>query len=437
MNHRKVRPPCPVCGGTDAKNVKRITRGEDGVKIIKLKCRNPKCGRQYTAVDNETDQEQGKTTYDESGDKASLGGNIRTKAGNRAKILSEFMAQGKVDMDIWEVNRYLLNAWDVTMSGDKSHTDSDTTYTNYQIKVWLKKKVVPIVELAYEHFVKDIPKFRFTRPPIFVVPSGVALEVSVFDAHIGKLAWENEIGRRSYDLKQAVSDYEYAVDQILGWSMPFKPEQIFYVVGQDLLHTDNFKATTPHGGFQLDADGRLPKIFAMAFEAVLKGIYKARAVAPVNVIWIPGNHDEHTSLFLCFALKQHFRDDPHVTVDISEQPRKVRIWGSLLVGWTHEIAGRLESWGNELAQAFPKEWAESKFREWHYGHKHRKKEVKMTPLFTSGGVVCRRLTALSEIDKWHYDNLYTDAVSGGEGFLWSKDKGIFSNFTAWTPGRMG
>jgi len=57
------------------------------------------------------------------------------------------------------------------------------------------------------------------------------------------------------------------------------------------------------------------------------------------------------------------------------------------------------------------------------------------PIFTAGGVLCRQLTALSEIDKWHYDNLFVDAVSGGEGFLWDKENGVFCNFTAWTQGR--
>ena len=37
-------------------------------------------------------------------------------------------------------------------------------------------------------------------------------------------------------------------------------------------------------------------------------------------------------------------------------------------------------------------------------------------------------------DKWHVDEVFTDAVPGGELLLWSKDQGVFSNFTAWTQG---
>jgi len=44
----------------------------------------------------------------------------------------------------------------------------------------------------------------------------------------------------------------------------------------------------------------------------------------------------------------------------------------------------------------------------------------------------RQLTALSPIDAWHFENLFTDAVPGGEAFVWSKEHGVIANFTAWT-----
>ena len=58
------------------------------------------------------------------------------------------------------------------------------------------------------------------------------------------------------------------------------------------------------------------------------------------------------------------------------------------------------------------------------------------PYLTEGSVALRQLTALSPIDFWHYENLFTDAVPGGESFLWSKTNGVFANFTAWTTRRI-
>ena len=81
---------------------------------------------------------------------------------------------------------------------------------------------------------------------------------------------------------------------------------------------------------------------------------------------------------------------------------------------------------------FKEEWAAAKYYEWHYGHKHKKNEIKMFPIVTEGGVLLRQLTALSPIDAWHFENLFTDAVPGGEAFVWSKIHGVVANFTSWT-----
>ena len=185
-------------------------------------------------------------------------------------------------------------------------------------------------------------------------------------------------------------------------------------------------------GHVLDNDSRLPKIIEAGKSSLFKMVYKCRDIAPTECLWIPGNHHQYSSLWLAMLIDEHFRDDKYVTVDYGPQKRKARLHGNLLVGWCHAITGKQTSWANELAQAFPKEWGKSKFREWHHGHLHKKNEVKTMPIFTSGGVLMRQITALSPIDAWHYDNLFTDAVPGGESFVWSKNDGVIANFTIWT-----
>lgn len=293
------------------------------------------------------------------------------------------------------------------------------------------------VEKTIKGYIEDVPKFKFSHfTPKHKTGSGVAQEMALLDAHFGKLAWIGETGYRNYDTILASQDYQYAIDKSLNWSAHEKLEKIFFIVGQDLFHVDNMKNNTTNGDHAMDVDGRIPKIYRSIFRVITESIYKCRSVAPVEVIWNPGNHDYLASMSLCFALEQHFKDDKFVSVDIDMSPgpitRKARLWGNLLVGWTHRIKGRENTWGNELAQAFPKLWGESKFREWHCGDQHLKKTQKLTPQFTSGGVVIRQLTALSPVDKWHFENLFTDAVPGGESFLWSKDVGVYANYMAWT-----
>ena len=358
-------------------------------------------------------------------------GIITTKSLN-IKTVDDALKEAEVDTAIWEVDRYVINSWEVTMGAKSANSDIPQTYTNWQVKVWLKRiKVDEIVE-AFNNVILQIPEYKVTAPPRFTAASGTALEIAIVDVHLAKLAWDKETGRRNYKTSVAVKDYEEVIDKNLMWAEPFKPEKIFFIVGNDLMHIENYSGITPIAGHLLDTDSRFPKVAEAAFEINLKAIYKCRLIAKTEVIWIPGNHDPHASLLLTMMLREHFRNDNMVTVDVGPAKRKARLWGNLLVGWAHEINNRQSAWANELAQAFPQEWGKSVWREWHHGHKHKKGEVKTHPIITHGGVLCRQLTALSPIDAWHFENLFTDAVPGGEAFLWSKDNGVIANFTAWT-----
>ena len=368
--------------------------------------------------------------------------------------LDELLEHAHIDLDIWEVESFDIkqNSWDVSMKNvekdlkyagnkkDGRHIEVPGGIVSTNEQFYIKAKIVKkkdFTDVAIKKLIETIPEFKFSHfIPKYKKGSGIALEMATFDAHFGKLAWLGEVVYRNYDTLIASEDYEYAVDKNLNWSSSEKIEKIFYIVGQDMFHVDNMGNHTTTGDHQMDVDGRIPKIFAKAFEIVVKSIYKCRSVAPVEIIWSPGNHDYLTSFALCFALDQHFKNDKFVEVDLLKAnglvTRKARLWGNLLVGWTHRIKGKENTWGNELAQQFPELWGKSVFREWHCGDQHQKKNTKTMPLFTSGGVLIRQITALSPVDKWHFENVFTDAVPGGDAFLWSKDCGVFANYTAWT-----
>ena len=340
-----------------------------------------------------------------------------------------------IDQDYWEVTHLKRGMWTTPIAARvyKGNIVRDERLVkNYYIRFSFKKREANHFELAAQELIDKIPTFEYGNyNPKFIAPSGTALEIAPVDAHFAKLSWGVETLRVDYDLDIAVANYMQVIEQNLEWGSVFKPEKIFFIVGNDLLHSENYSGTTPSGHNILDVDTRLPKLIEAALEINVKAVYKCREVAPTEVLWIPGNHDPTASLWLCMALQHHFKDDEHVKVDVTPAVRKARLWGNLLVGWTHMITGRHASWANELAQAFPALWGQSKYREWHHGHKHKKGEVKTTPVITQGGVLMRQLTALSPIDAWHFENLFTDAVPGGEAFLWSKTQGIFSNFVAW------
>jgi hypothetical protein len=357
----------------------------------------------------------------------------------RIRTAEEACAYANVDMEVWEIERKIINFWDVTMKvKDSTGVEHPEKRTNYQVKIWLRRKVRKNIEEALERLVERIPTFKYSKftPTHFGSRSGYAGEVAPIDAHLGKLAWALETQQRDYDLQIGIEDYEYAIDQNLEWMGPFNPEKLHYIIGQDMMHTENLEGVTPKGRNILDVDTRFDKLMDATIDISITSVYKCRAVAPVEVILVPGNHDMHASKWLARCIDQHFRKDKHVTVDYGPNIRKARLWGKTLVGWCHEILpSKAAAYANEMAQIFRKEWAQAQYVEWHHGHKHKKGEVKSSPTITHGGVMMRQLTALSPIDFWHYENLFTDAVPGGESFVWHKELGVVANFIAWTNHR--
>jgi hypothetical protein len=341
------------------------------------------------------------------------------------------LEMAKIDTEKWEISKVVTNSWQTTLNIKSATGSYEKQVTNHQIKVIVTPKIPnPLVE-SLKSLIADIPKWKSPERLVRRVPSGdYALEVANFDAHMGKYAWNKETGMGDYDVKIGSETILNATVKNLNYASSFPISRVFYVLGQDLLHVENVMGQTPMGGNKLDVDCRLPKIYQVTKETVLKSIRLCLEVAPVTVIWIPGNHDYHISYYLADVVKEHFRLDKNVFVDEGEERRKAFLWGNLMVGFTHDASTRQGAIINTLPQFWPEMWAQSKYREWHVGHKHKKEETKYSPTKTVGGVIIRQIPALSPIDFWHYENNFVDAVPAGEAMVWSKDSGIVAHFTA-------
>jgi len=354
---------------------------------------------------------------------------ITTKSMN-IKTVEQALEVAKVDTNLWKVERFVINSWEVTLGADKAYVNKPQTYTNWQVKVWLKPKVVEPLEEAIRLLIKDIPKWKPIKRNYKFPNTEYALEMVPYDVHFGKMAWGKETMQGNYDLKIASKWFLESISTNINYSSNFPISKIYYILGQDLMHVENFMAQTPRGNFSLDTDGRLPKIYKTAKKATIQAIEMCLEVAPIEIIWVPGNHDMHASYYLSEVIKERFRNEKNVVVDNSEPWRKARLWGNLLVGYTHETHVRTTNVINMLPQFWPELWGKSRFREWHSGHKHKKEELKFAPTTTVGGVIIRQIPTLSTIDAWHYEHEFVDAVPAGESLIWSKHNGIVAHYTA-------
>lgn len=97
-------------------------------------------------------------TYDEAKGTAQRTG-VSTKQITSLQEAKDFF---QIDEEEWFIERWVCNAWDVTMKTD----DGPTKATNYQVKVWLVRKKNPLKEIQYAELQKRV------QPPAIVTPKG-------------------------------------------------------------------------------------------------------------------------------------------------------------------------------------------------------------------------------------------------------------------------
>lgn len=272
----------------------------------------------------------------------------------------------------------------------------------------------------------NTPKLKYAKK----VKDPHMLEVSVFDAHFGKLCWGEETGT-NYDLKIAEQVYKQAVQDLNAKTQSFNVDKILFPIGSDFFHVNNPNNTTAKGTPQ-DADERLKKIFQVGHMAIVHCLDELSARAPVHVTWVPGNHDPDVSWYLAKTIEAWYRNNPNITVDATPTARKYIKYGMCLLGITHGNEEKHADLPTLMAQEAAQDWAatDGGHREWHVGHLHKRKETRFIAGDTHVGVPVKILPSLSGTDAWHYRKGYVKAKRAADAYLWSFKDGYAGHFVA-------
>jgi hypothetical protein len=350
--------------------------------------------------------------------------------------VDEALAAANVDLDVWQVKQSRVNSWQVSMKirDTKDGPERIVQRTNYQVRIDLVPRIVKPIDAALNQLVTRLIENPIKSSPRKYKTSldACMLEIALYDAHFGKLAWAKETRQEDYDTEIAERVYVDACEDIISRATNQNIEKIVFPIGQDFFHINNPEGFTPQGKHQLDMDTRMPKIFEAGLMAVFKAVDMCLQVAPTELIWVPGNHDPETSYFLMRVIKAYYegRGEKHLSVDISPAHRKAIIYGDSLLAFAHGANEKIAKLPNLMMVEWPGLMAKARFKEWHIGHIHKKDEEKYFPVQTVAGVLIRRIPALSAIDAWHYKFGFIDAVRAAEGFLWQKDRGVVNHITS-------
>jgi hypothetical protein len=343
--------------------------------------------------------------------------------GRTIRTAEEAIRKADVDMDEYYVHEQSVNSWTTPISDPAGNV---TVVENWQVKVVLRRRMPKPVSDGLKSIIKNLPAYTPPNPaPAILTPGQIMLETGFYDHHFGKYAWAPETGA-SYDLTIARDLYADAMRQALDRVHGESIAEIVVPIGHDMFHYDNIKETTA-SGTPMDSDGRPSKVFEEAFFSLLSAVEMARRVAPVRIVWVPGNHDPSWSHHLLVALFAAFRHDDMVTVDLDKKSRKYLEWGVNLIGLCHAEFG-VGKWRLlPLVMAQESEaWTRTKCKEIHTGHLHTRKALEIMSYDEFAGIMVRRLPSLCATDKWHFDNLYVKNMRMAECYVWHKQYGLLS-----------
>ena len=235
------------------------------------------------------------------------------------------------------------------------------------------------------------------------------LVICLYDVHFGRLS---ALDHDDYNCEIAKEKVIHCFEEYSKKIQDRNIEKIIVIIGQDYLNS-SVTGYTSSGRNKQDNDGHYRDIFKKGIEALIEGIERIKSDIPMELILVEGNHARDEEFMLMCCLENYFAKDKDVEIDSSSNPRKYRLIGNTLVGFSHgsEEKERLYSL-MQVEQPVP--WAISKNRMWLNGHLHH---LKMEE---KNGVDVWNIPSIANNDNWTERSGYV-SQKRTMGYLFSED----------------
>lgn len=313
----------------------------------------------------------------------------------------------------WLATHHAINSWPTAMKIKRPGGEEIVHQERlWQSKTSFRRIIVDelreaIADWLTENMGAAKPPRRIARPvPIDKRPYLVTC--SPYDAHFGMYAYAKEVGA-DYDVNIAFDRTVNAIDDIVAELSLYNVKKLVAPIGNDFMHFDNVRQTTAQSEHALDCDSRWTRTYRAALKALTYMVDRFLSVTDdLELVWIPGNHDTMTSYTIVHFLRAWFRHDSRVTLDASDNPRKIRRWGgtALLLHHGHKV--KPAQWPvifHEEVLAHAREHDLSThltYKEVQLGHTHQRRTRNYEGELPTNGVHVVTMPALCNADFWHH-----------------------------------
>lgn len=259
--------------------------------------------------------------------------------------------------------------------------------------------------------------------PAIRTASKVAQVSAVFgltDAHVGARAWAAETGHDTTIESVRARTMETTrrlIERVLRFC---RPARWLLPSGSDNIHADTDLGTTTRGT-PLDTDGSLARMFLAACGIYEELIGMLLAVAPVEVIAVPGNHDMVMSMMLTHWLAARFRTDERVKVGSCVEHRSYHLHGRALMGFSHGDGIPDARLPLVMASEASEQWGQSRHRMIFTGHLHTDRAEEYA------GCRVIHMPTLATADRWHHRKGFTGNTRAIAAYLVDHEEGLVAS----------
>lgn len=342
------------------------------------------------------------------------------------------------DTDRYEVDHVTVNTYEIGMKveeqvGKSKVTTGAIVVPMFSVRVSMRLKS-GLASLDAERFLEAVAKRaprRKGRKRADRGEAGLLLEVSIPDLHLMQRGYAAACGLEAYDAEVAERLFLGAVEELLALAEPYAVERILFPLGNDFLHVDREPGTTTKGT-QVGGVADWTAGFTCGQRLLLQAVERLRERAPVDLVSVPGNHDQATTVAYAQVLAAYYRQDPDVTVTRSTERRHLYEWGRCLIGFEHGRSIKPVRLAGLMAAMDPQAWARTRYRAWHLGDQHRRGHARPV-VFEELGVGIEYLPSLAPTSLYEYQQGWTHHVRAATAYVWGRERGQIARLSVDVP----
>lgn len=323
-------------------------------------------------------------------------------------------------VDEWDCTKFTVGSWNGIIKNAQKEIEKTTlnslqcVFKKRVVQVALRDKLVSMFDAISD----GAPRFpAIIRNYQSKLHLGV---VGVMDLHVGAFSSIEEAAEK-YSRRIAKELFWNALYDLRDQCKHLDIDRWLFPVGNDIIHCDNNFKTTAHGT-PMDMDGYYHDAYRDALELICQGTEFLREVAPVDIIIVPGNHDENSAFTLGVATEMYFKKADDVLISNRGIKREAyRYYKNMLV-LSHGDRESINTLGLTAPGEFSELWGETSCHEWLIGHWHK---FAVQP---QGSTVVRWLPSLKGSDVWHRDKGYVGPPRQAHMNCYDREKGWRSTF---------